>query len=208
MAKLTVAQIKQQILALEAKAQRIAADDMKASVSKVHALMGSLGVTLEHLGAKVSKKVSSSKRVSAGKNPAASKRAGAGAARYRDPVTGATWSGFGRAPGWIAAAVDRDAYLVTKTTAAKAAKKVASAGKKGTTAARKAVTSAKKAVAKTVKTKPAKKTEATVKSPAAKQASSATKTARKAASRKSATKKPAVYAPVASSDRDTPASGE
>ncbi|MGF7133088.1 DNA-binding protein H-NS [Paraburkholderia sp. EB58] len=34
------------------------------------------------------------------------------AARYRDPKTGATWSGHGRAPAWIASAKNRDKFLV------------------------------------------------------------------------------------------------
>ncbi|HDR9034242.1 TPA: H-NS histone family protein [Burkholderia vietnamiensis] len=48
------------------------------------------------------------------------KRAAKGAARtkpasvvkYRDPKTGATWSGKGRAPGWIVKARNRDKFLV------------------------------------------------------------------------------------------------
>jgi DNA-binding protein H-NS len=34
------------------------------------------------------------------------------AAKYRDPKTGATWSGHGRAPAWIASAKNRDKFLV------------------------------------------------------------------------------------------------
>ncbi|SAL18558.1 histone-like nucleoid-structuring protein H-NS [Caballeronia sordidicola] len=33
-------------------------------------------------------------------------------ALYRDPKSGATWSGRGRAPGWIAGATDRKKYLI------------------------------------------------------------------------------------------------
>jgi DNA-binding protein H-NS len=35
------------------------------------------------------------------------------AAKYRDPVSGATWSGRGRAPAWIAGK-DRDEFLADK----------------------------------------------------------------------------------------------
>jgi DNA-binding protein H-NS len=35
----------------------------------------------------------------------------AAAIKYRDPKTGATWSGKGRAPGWIATARNRDKFL-------------------------------------------------------------------------------------------------
>ncbi|CAM2157982.1 H-NS histone family protein [Paraburkholderia tropica] len=34
------------------------------------------------------------------------------AARYRDPKTGATWSGRGRAPNWIKDAKNRDRFLI------------------------------------------------------------------------------------------------
>ncbi|MDR5736254.1 MULTISPECIES: H-NS family nucleoid-associated regulatory protein [Caballeronia] len=33
-------------------------------------------------------------------------------AKYRDPKTGATWSGMGRAPGWIANARNRDRFMI------------------------------------------------------------------------------------------------
>jgi DNA-binding protein H-NS len=41
----------------------------------------------------------------------------ASAARYRDPKSGATWTGHGRAPSWIASAKDRTKYLVEGTSA-------------------------------------------------------------------------------------------
>ncbi|WP_084162768.1 H-NS histone family protein [Paraburkholderia bannensis] len=34
------------------------------------------------------------------------------AAKYKDPKTGATWSGRGRAPAWIANAKNRDRFLI------------------------------------------------------------------------------------------------
>ncbi|WP_257820715.1 H-NS histone family protein [Burkholderia glumae] len=35
------------------------------------------------------------------------------AVRYRHPVTGATWSGRGRKPAWIAQVADREQYRLT-----------------------------------------------------------------------------------------------
>jgi DNA-binding protein H-NS len=52
------------------------------------------------------------------------RRLGAGVARYRDPVSGKTWSGFGKAPYWIAGARDRTAFLIDKSTAPGACKVV------------------------------------------------------------------------------------
>jgi DNA-binding protein H-NS len=144
MAKLTVAEIKKQIAALEVKAQRLAADELKTSVSKVRALMDSLGVTLDHLGSKVSKKVTAVKKAVAGKK-ASTKRAGAGVVRYRHPETGAVWTGFGRAPGWIASAKNRDEFLVTNATPPKTTKKVATSAKKASAASKKAGAPAEKA---------------------------------------------------------------
>jgi DNA-binding protein H-NS len=58
-------------------------------------------------------------------------------AKYQDPKTGATWTGHGRAPGWIASAKDRTKFLTDATGAtaskpkvsAKAPSKAAAKGK-------------------------------------------------------------------------------
>ncbi|WP_250511421.1 H-NS family nucleoid-associated regulatory protein [Caballeronia sp. GACF4] len=83
----------------------------------------------------------------------------AGVAQYRDPESGATWTGHGRAPGWIASASDRSVYLIGKAakTAKKAVEKKAAVKK---TAAKKAAVK-KTAVKKTAAKKTAaKKTKA------------------------------------------------
>ena len=184
MAKLTVAQIRQQIAALEAKARRIAEDETKASVAKVRLLMDSLGVTIEHLSAAVSKKVRAAKKAVASKKAASAKRSGAGAVRYRDPATGATWSGFGRPPTWLASAGNREDFAVSKASAGKAKK--AAAPKKASRAATKSASSAKKAAG--TATRAAKKVKATA----------APAPAKKAAPRKAAAKKAAAASPAAS----------
>jgi DNA-binding protein H-NS len=67
-----------------------------------------------------------------GRKPSASAtgRQSAGGAKYRDPKSGATWTGHGRAPAWIANAKDRSKFLITEVAAAAAlpAKNVAKAG--------------------------------------------------------------------------------
>ncbi|MBC8753004.1 H-NS family nucleoid-associated regulatory protein, partial [Paraburkholderia podalyriae] len=62
------------------------------------------------------------------------------AAKYQDPKTGATWSGHGRAPGWIANAKDRSKFLIEGGADAVVAAGVASA-KKARTAGKKALSS-------------------------------------------------------------------
>lgn len=172
MAKLTVTEIKKQIAILEAKAARLAEEETKASVGKVRALMHELGVTLEHLSSTVSRKASAVKKAIVGSKRGTAKRASKGAAKYQDPKTGATWSGFGRAPGWIAGAKNRDAFLVDKS------------GAKSPVAAVKAPVAKKKPSVKKAAAK-------NVTKPAAKKAASAAKKATRKAAAPAVAKKPA-----------------
>lgn len=106
--------IKKQIARLEAKAKAIesARDNKKASaVAKVKALMKKLGVQPADLGAIASKgngAVKPRKKPAKAKTPVAPK--------YRDPATGATWTGRGRAPVWLAEKLSqghtREQYLI------------------------------------------------------------------------------------------------
>ena len=198
MAKLTVAGIKQQIAALEAKAFRLAENETKASVARVRSLMDSLGVTVEHLTAAVSKKLRAANKAVASRKTVASKKAvtsqksayakrtGAGVVRYRDPATGATWSGFGRAPGWLASAANREVFAVGKAIDSRAKKmvkaKTAAAPKKTSGAAKKSAGPAKKAAARKVKGAAAPASE------------------KKVAPRKAASKKAAAAATAAEAD--------
>lgn len=213
MAKLTVSEIKKQIAALEAKAARLTEVEMKTSVTKVRALMESLGVTMEHLGANVARAAKSAKAAVVGKSAPAkksqAKRAGAGVPKFKDPKTGKTWTGFGKPPAWIASAKNRDKFRIDAAEAADApAAKVAAPAKK---AAKKAVaktaTQVKAAVKKVARKKkaaapaesaPAKKSAPTKKSAAKKPA------AKKSAPRKVAKKK----APAAAASTEPASASE
>src|SRR5258708_3610811 len=74
----------------------------RSTVSRLRILMGMLSASCarKKAGAKTEAKGS------------------AAAAKYRDPKTGATWTGHGRAPSWIAAAKNRDKFLVDGITSA------------------------------------------------------------------------------------------
>jgi DNA-binding protein H-NS len=183
-----LAAIKKQIAALEAEAQRIAKQEMSGAIAKVKEIMSTFGLTFEHLQATVEgKKASAAKRVKA-------KRAGGGIAKYADPKTGKTWSGFGRAPAWIAGAKNRDAFLVGKSAVSasepapkapvakkKSAAKTVLAKKAAKPAAKKSVAAAKKATRKAALPAVAKKKP------------SAKKAAPKAAARKAAKKRAAPF---------------
>jgi DNA-binding protein H-NS len=215
MSKLTA--LRKQIATLEAKAERITKLEMTSSIAKVKAMMQSLGVTVEHLGSNFStavKKMTGSKTAPARKTRA--KRAGAGVPKYADPKSGQTWTGFGRAPAWIASAKDRTAFLVQKVAvveaaapakAAKATKPVKAAKTvKATKTVKKAASKAAtktKAVAKKVThaAKTAVVAPVKVATPAKKRAATPVP-AKKAVARKASSKK---VAPVQAEVTSTPA---
>ena len=182
----TLSAIRKQIQRLEAEAERITKQEMSGAIAKIKSLMSDFGVTVEHL---VAKSAPVTAKRAASKKAASPKRAGAGVARYADPKTGKTWTGFGRAPAWIAEAKNRDAFLIGSTVAepetaapAKRAKKTAAATP---AAAVKKVTKAAKAAKKA----PKKVTAVAKKTPAAKKSAAPTaakKVARKAAKKASA----------------------
>ena len=197
--------IRKQIQRLEAEAERITKQEMSGAIAKIKSLMSEFGVTLEHLSSTVSRKASAVKKAIVGKRRGTAKRASKGAAKYQDSKTGATWSGFGRAPGWIAGAKNRDAFLVDKSgvqapeaivkapvAKKKSAAKTASAKKVTKLVAKKAVSVAKKAT---------RKAAAPV---AAKKKPSAKKAAPKAVAKKPAKKR---AAPTSAAGASTAAEG-
>jgi len=179
MSKLTA--LKKQIAALEAQAERIAKEEMSSAIAKVKVIMAEFNLTIEHLTQTVAGRGAAKK----------TKAKTASVAKYADPKTGRTWSGFGRAPGWIAGAKNRDAFLVGASPVAGAAANEPAAAKTASAKSAKAVKVAKKAA------KPAaKKAVATAKkAPNAEAAPVAAKkkpAAKKAAAKKSAPKRAAV----------------
>jgi DNA-binding protein H-NS len=141
----------------------------------------------------VSKTKSAAKKASVAAGALASKgqRKGPQPAKYLDPKTGATWSGRGPAPAWLAAAKDRTRFLVDGANVGSAdAGSAKLAGKK---------TSAKKVAKKAVATKPAAKKAVTAKTVSKKIAVNAKQKplAKKALTKKASPKSAAVRTPSA-----------
>jgi DNA-binding protein H-NS len=92
---------------LTKQAEAIAKRERSGAVHRVVELMRRLGITVADLpGLK-----SGPKRT----NGAA--RKAAGVAKYRDPATGNTWTGHGRAPQWIKGASNRNDFLIANSQA-------------------------------------------------------------------------------------------
>jgi DNA-binding protein H-NS len=193
--------MKAQIAKLEKQAADLFKKEVADAVSKIKALMNDYGLSISDLGlgGKAGRKTSPKK---------------SSAPKYRDPVSGKTWTGHGKAPGWLTSAVQagksRDAFLITKPAAAKVASVAAKPAAKTKPKTSPATQAASPAKSKTLAAKPSAKPSAkpapqkkvVVKTPAAKTAAkpSASKAPAKQASKpaaKPAKAKPAAKTPTA-----------
>jgi DNA-binding protein H-NS len=179
----TYQELKTKISKLEEQAKALLKKESAGVITKIRGLMSEYGLTVQDLGLGIT---NMGKKMSAMKNPLPPK--------YQDPVSGKTWSGKGKAPGWIVEATKkgkREDFLIGKAAAKPEVKKAAPAKK---TAPKKAV--AAKPVAK--KTAPSAKpaAKATAK-PAAKPTAPKAAVAKKAAPKAKPAPKAAVTAPTA-----------
>jgi DNA-binding protein H-NS len=103
----TLEAIETKIRRLQEQAEALRAKKASATLDRIVALMYESGVTVADIEAHIGGK----KR---GAKPGKKTAAGTAtvAAKYVDPKTGATWSGRGRAPAWIANAKNRERFLV------------------------------------------------------------------------------------------------
>ena len=95
----TYRELKAQMAALEEQAAAARAAEFEEVLADIRGKVADYGFTAQDIfgRARGARATSASSFVSA---------------RYRDPKTGATWSGRGRAPGWIKDVKNRDRYLI------------------------------------------------------------------------------------------------
>ena len=136
----TLATIQKQIAELQKKAEAIARTEAREAAAKARALIAQYGLTAEDVGLGTAAK--GGRRGGGSRKAAVAKPAGV--ARYRDPATGKTWTGVGRAPTWIAGAADRSAFLIDAP-AAPAPKRAKAAAPKAAKSAKVAKPAAKPA---------------------------------------------------------------
>jgi len=186
--------LKRQIAALEAQVER-AAKKQATAIAKVKKIMAEAGLTIEHLSGAVWDKAKSAVR---GKGTASGAKKSARPPKYADPATGATWSGVGRAPLWIAGAKNRDEFLIANAGESKSKQAAGKkAGKRGISVKRAMAAKAAKAAKK-----PSRKSAARTKSAATADEAAAPK---KRASKTAAPGKKAAVATKAAAPRKTSA---
>lgn len=97
--------IKAQIAKLEKQAEELRKKEIKGVIQNIQRLIHEYGLTAQDLGFK---NIAPAKKGKTGSVPSA---------KYRDPVSGKTWTGRGKPPLWIAEAVKagkKDDYLIDK----------------------------------------------------------------------------------------------
>jgi DNA-binding protein H-NS len=177
--------IQARIKKLQTQAETLLAKRAQGALDQIRELMIKHGLTTEDIERRAKARRERERKVRLG---VSSVKAGIASAvkgklppKYRDPKTGATWSGHARPPAWIKDVKDRSKFLIDAAAAAAEPAVTAKAATKKT-AAKKAV--AKKAVtAKSAGRKVAKKASAGAKAAVKKVA------AKKAAGKKTAAKK-------------------
>jgi DNA-binding protein H-NS len=117
--------IQARIAKLQSQAEDIVKKQSSEVIAKVHAMLAEHGLTVADLGNGPSAKGAKRSAATTGQMSNSASNA-----KYRDPKSGATWSGHGRAPGWIANAKSRDKFLIDSSVpmAPVAAKHVAKPG--------------------------------------------------------------------------------
>jgi len=122
----TLEAIETKIRRLQEQAEAMKAKQASATLNRIVALMKDSGVTVADIEAHLDGKKDGAK-------PGKSMAVGSAtvAVKYQDPKSGATWSGRGRAPAWIANAKNRDCFLVDANAASPSASAGGKAERKG-----------------------------------------------------------------------------
>src|SRR5690242_16464729 len=103
----TLESIQAKIAKLQSQAEALVKKQSARVVAQIHSLMSKHGLTVADLGSAPEGKLRGSKMAMTSDSGK-----GTSNAMFRDPKSGATWSGRGRAPGWIANAKNRDKFLI------------------------------------------------------------------------------------------------
>jgi DNA-binding protein H-NS len=111
----TLEQVQAKLKKLQAQADAMLAKKVQVVVDQIRALMLEHGLTTADIEAKAKKKREGKAldgSAPSGNMKVAREEKAKPVPKYLDPKTGATWSGYGRAPAWIAGAKDRTKFLI------------------------------------------------------------------------------------------------
>jgi DNA-binding protein H-NS len=137
----TLEKIQANIKKLQLQADALIAKKAQAAVDQIRKIMLAHGLTTEDIEAKAKAK----REAKVGNGAASTVEAKVAStlksgtpSKYRHPPTGATWTGHGRAPAWIANVKDRSKFLISSSADAARAASVNTTASKAKTAVKKA----------------------------------------------------------------------
>ncbi|NMM04465.1 H-NS histone family protein [Paraburkholderia sp. RP-4-7] len=131
----TLEQIQARVKKLQAQAEALLAKKTHAAVDQIRKLMLEHGLTTADIEARAStKRVAKGLKIgaAAGKTKVENVARTKASPKYQNRKTGATWTGHGRAPTWIAEARDRSKFLIAGAAEATVATTASPASKKKT----------------------------------------------------------------------------
>ncbi|HYS68533.1 MAG TPA: H-NS family nucleoid-associated regulatory protein [Paraburkholderia sp.] len=128
----TLEQIQAKLKKLQAQADVLIARKAQIAVDQIRDLMLKHGLTTADIEASAkARRTAKALNGHAGNGTAKAAFGGKKLPKYRDHKTGATWTGHGRAPGWIAGVKDRTQFLVEGASESTSAAKVVVTQAKG-----------------------------------------------------------------------------
>ncbi|WOD16492.1 H-NS family nucleoid-associated regulatory protein [Paraburkholderia kirstenboschensis] len=128
----TLEQIQAKLKKLQAQADILIARKAQVAIDQIRDLMLKHGLTTADIEAKAkARRAANSLNGITGSGNAKLAVAGQKVPKYRDHKTGATWTGHGRAPGWIVSAKDRSVFLIDGASEPNRFTKLVATGAKG-----------------------------------------------------------------------------
>jgi DNA-binding protein H-NS len=112
----TLEALQAKIKKLQAQAEAIASQKSTAALESIRALMAKHNLTTADIDSHLGRRKPGRPSLKLASVQAK------GEAKYLNPETGATWTGHGRAPAWIAGVKDRNKYLVSGAAASAVAR--------------------------------------------------------------------------------------
>ena len=94
-------ELQAKIADLQAQAAKVKEEEKEQAIAMARTMISAYGITAKDLGLDKSHKAKSGPKPGNKVSP-----------KYRDPQSGATWSGRGKTPKWINGAADRSAYAI------------------------------------------------------------------------------------------------
>lgn len=98
------------------QAEKIRRKEIRAVISEIRSMMSAHDITVDDLQPQTRLKRATKATAKAGAVKARKPKAGTKRApvkpKYRNPETGATWTGRGKPPNWIKDVKNRDAFLI------------------------------------------------------------------------------------------------